>query len=145
MASTSKETRVNLAIQALKSNQKLSLRASAKLYSVPYTTLQNRRARRPSLRDIPPNSRKLTDLEEQTLVDRIIDLGTREFPPRLSGVEDMANELLRICDAPPVGKLWAYNFVKRQPALCTRYTRKYDYQRAKCEDFTLIQEWFNLV
>ena len=57
----------------------------------------------------------------------------------------MANQLLRVRDAPPVGKLWAYNFVKRQPALRTRYTRRYDYQRAKCEDPKVIGEWFALV
>jgi hypothetical protein len=28
-------------------------------------------------------------------------------------VEDMANQLLRVRDASPVGKLWAHNFVKR--------------------------------
>jgi hypothetical protein len=57
----------------------------------------------------------------------------------------MANQLLRVRDAPPVGKLWAHNFVKRQPKLRTRYTRRYDYQRAKCEDPRVIGEWFALV
>ena len=57
----------------------------------------------------------------------------------------MANQLLRVRDAPPVGKLWAHNFVKRQPELRTRYTRRYDYQRAKCEDPKVIGEWFTLV
>ena len=57
----------------------------------------------------------------------------------------MANHLLRIRDAPSVGKLWAHNFVKRQPELRTRYTRRYDYQRAKCEDPKVIGEWFALV
>jgi len=60
-------------------------------------------------------------------------------------VEDIANRLLRKRDAPPVGKRWAYNFVKRQPDLQTRFTRKYDYQRAKCEDPKIISEWFALV
>ncbi|EAQ88448.1 hypothetical protein CHGG_05067 [Chaetomium globosum CBS 148.51] len=45
----------------------------------------------------------------------------------------MANHLLRERDAPPVGKLWAHNFVKRQPQLRTRRTRRYDYQRAKAK------------
>jgi len=44
-----------------------------------------------------------------------------------------------------VGVRWAYNFVKRQPELRTRFTRKYDYQRAKCEDPKVIREWFALV
>jgi hypothetical protein len=29
--------------------------------------------------------------------------------------------------------------------LISKYTRKYDYQRAKCEDPEVINQWFNLV
>ncbi|KAJ3539819.1 hypothetical protein NM208_g5337 [Fusarium decemcellulare] len=57
----------------------------------------------------------------------------------------MANSLLADRDASPVGKRWAHNFVKRQPELKTRLFRKYDYQRAKCEDLTIIRDWFRLV
>ncbi|KAL2016057.1 hypothetical protein VTK56DRAFT_4295 [Thermocarpiscus australiensis] len=57
----------------------------------------------------------------------------------------MANQLRRDRDAPPVGKRWAHNFVKRQPELRTRFTRRYDYQRAKCKDLKVIGEWFALV
>ena len=57
----------------------------------------------------------------------------------------MANSLLADRDASPVGKRWAHNFVKRQPELKTRLFRKYDYQRAKCEDPTIIRNWFRLV
>jgi hypothetical protein len=60
-------------------------------------------------------------------------------------VEEMASRLLADRDASPVGKNWASNFVKRQQELKTRFNRKYDYQRAKCEDPTLIREWFALV
>ncbi|KAJ6437534.1 hypothetical protein O9K51_09740 [Purpureocillium lavendulum] len=57
----------------------------------------------------------------------------------------MANHLLRVRDARPVGKNWAQNFVKRRPELRTRFSRKYDYQRAKCEDPKIIGPWFDLV
>jgi hypothetical protein len=60
-------------------------------------------------------------------------------------VEEMANSLLADRDALPVGKRWAHNFVKRQPELKTRIFRRYDYQRAKCEDPTVIRGWFRLV
>ena len=145
MGSPSKEARVLLALAAIQSNKKLSVLAAAKLYNVPETTLRRRRAGRPARRDIPANSRSLTDLEEQTIVQYIIELSARAFPPRLSGVEDMANHLRRERDMPPVGQRWAHNFVKRQPKLRTRYTRRYDYQRAKCEDPKVIGEWFALV
>ena len=104
MSSSSKETRVILALEALEKDLKLRLSAAAKLYSVPYTTLYDRRAGRPARRDIPANSRNLTDLEEQTIVQYVIELSIRAFPPRLCNVEDMANYLRRERDAPPVGK-----------------------------------------
>ncbi len=73
------------------------------------------------------------------LIQHILDLATKGFPPRLSVVEDMANQLLATRDASRVGKHWASNFVKRRPELQTRFQRRYDYQRAKCEDLEVIR------
>jgi hypothetical protein len=103
MSSIPDEAKVILALEALKNDDKLSIRAAAKVYAVPYTTLYDRRAGRHARRDVSANSRKLTDLEEQTIVQYVIELCTRSFPPRLCGVEDMANELLRARDASDVG------------------------------------------
>ena len=69
----------------------------------------------------------------------------KDSPPRISGVEDIANRLLSERSTDHVGKLWAHNFIKRHPELVTRYNRKYDYQRAKCEDPELIRGWFRLL
>jgi hypothetical protein len=60
-------------------------------------------------------------------------------------VEDMANRVLATRDGGRVGQRWAGNFVRRQPELQTRFQRKYDYQRAKCEDPEVIRGWFELV
>jgi hypothetical protein len=64
-------------------------------------------------RDIPANSRKLTDLEESVLVQHILDLATKGFPPWMSIVEDIANRLLATPNTPRIGTRWALNFVKR--------------------------------
>lgn len=145
MASTSNENRVILALQALNRDPKLSARAAAKIYNVPRTTIQRRRDNIPSRRDSTPNLRKLSDLEESTIIQYILDLDARSFPPRLCGVQDMANRLLADRDAPPIGTRWASNFVRRHPELKTRFNRKYDYQRAQCEDPNMIWGWFHLV
>lgn len=145
MPCTSKECQIILALQALQNDKNLSERAAAKIYGVDRRTLGRRRAGKPARHDTTPKSRKLTKLEEEAIVQYVLELDARSFPPRLSGVEDMANHLLRIRDAPPVGQLWAHRFVKRQPALRTRWSRRYDYQRAKCEDPKVISEWFALV
>ena len=91
MASPSYEARMNLAVEAIRTDKKLKTATAAKLYNVRRETLRDRLAGRPARRDIPANSRKLTDLEESTIIQYIIELCTRSFSPRLSGVEDMAN------------------------------------------------------
>lgn len=44
-----------------------------------------------------------------------------------------------------VGEKWVYNLVKRHPDLSTRFSRRYNYERAKYEDPKIIHEWFSLV
>ncbi len=134
-----------LAIEAIQKNSELSIRAAAKIYMVSHSTLSARVKGIAARHDTMPNSRKLTDLEEKTIIQYVLDLDTRSFPPRLRGVEDMANRLLADRDAAPVGLNWASNFVRRHQELKTRFTRKYDYQRAKCEDPDIIWGWFQLV
>ena len=68
MSATSKEAKISLALEALQNNSNLSLRAAAKIYNVSRTTLAQRRDGRPIRRDSLANSRKLIDLEEETIV-----------------------------------------------------------------------------
>src|SRR4030088_2372092 len=93
------EKQVILALQAVENDPSLSLRAAAKTYGVHHTKLSSRKRGRKERRDTIANSRKLTDLEESVLVQYILDLDSRAFPPRLRGVEDMANQLLAERDA----------------------------------------------
>jgi hypothetical protein len=145
MPSPSQEGRLLLALQAIKPRGKLSIRQAAKLYNVPYTTLCDRHAGRPPRRDIRLKSIKLTLVEEEAIVQYVLDLDTRGLPPRLADVEDMANRLLAQRDSERVGKHWTRRFIDRQPALRTRLSRPYDYQRALCEDPEKIGAWFKLV
>ena len=57
----------------------------------------------------------------------------------------MANLLLGQRSLGQVGKNWTYNFLKRHEDLKTRYTRRYNYERAQCEDSKAIRDWFELV
>ena len=139
------ERKIILALQAIEQDPNLTIRAAAKIYSVNHATLARRKHGQISRRDWQPKSRKLTDLEEETIVEYVLDLDSRAFPPRIQKVEDMANRLLEDRNATPVGKRWASNFVKRQPQLQTRFFRRYDYKRAQCEDPEIIRGWFALV
>ncbi|EDO02563.1 hypothetical protein SS1G_05039 [Sclerotinia sclerotiorum 1980 UF-70] len=91
------------------------------------------------------NRYNITELEEEVIVQYILDMDSRGFPPKLKNVEDMANYILESRGTKRVGKLWAYRFVKRRIELKTRFSGIYDFQRALCEDPKLIEEWFRLV
>ena len=146
--SSNLEGRIALAIQALQSNQILSVRAAATTYDVPNSTLQRRYSGARSRRETRPVACKLTQNEEDVLLQRILDLDAQGFPPQLSIVRDIANIILSSRSKQPllsVGKNWVTNFVKRYPLLQAKYNRKYDYQRAMCEDRGQIEGWFRLV
>ncbi|KAL9561332.1 hypothetical protein ACKAV7_014687 [Fusarium commune] len=145
MSQSNKEARITIALQAYQADPKLSLRRAAFMYDVHFRTLHHRSKGKEARDDWVPTQRKLSDLEEEVIVQYILDLDLRGFPSRHRDVEEMANRLLADRDASPVSKRWAINFIKRQPKLKTRFKRKYDYRRAKCEDLTIIRNWFKLV
>jgi len=48
----------------------------------------------------------------------------------------------RLSSEATIGEKWVNRYIKRHTELCSKYSRKYDYQRAKCEDPELIRGWF---
>ena len=140
------EDKIILAIEAIRtSRKKLSQRAAARMYDVPQQTLNNRINNRPRREKTRVKDRKLDSLEEQTLVRYIIEQDERGFLLRLAGMEDMANLLLQSRGGEPVGKKWARRFMDTQPSLKTKFARLYNYQRALCEDPTVVSGWFALL
>ena len=139
------EARIILAIEAIRTSKSLSRRKAAKIYNVPESTLRDRMTGRIPLNERRPAVHKLTKLEEEVIVRKILELDSRGFAPRQASVEDMANFILESRGGRHVGKLWAYRFVQRQPDLKTRFNRVYDFQRVLYEDPELIGAWFRLV
>jgi hypothetical protein len=82
---------------------------------------------RPALPERRPASHKLTALEEEVIVQKILDIDARGFAPRLASVEDMANFILNSRGEKRVGKLWAHLCIQRQPNLKTRFNRIHDF------------------
>lgn len=97
------EGRINLAISAIDRSQIQSIRYAAATYKVPRTTLRDQRAGKVLRRDCEPNSKKLTKAEESVIIQHILELDSRGFPPRLHAVRDMANKLLAELAANQVG------------------------------------------
>ena len=146
-----KEGRLALAFQAYKRDQFSSVRAAAKAYDVAESTLRSRVKGIISRRDIRSPNLKLTATEESTLIQWILSMDQRGLPLTADSVRQAANLLLQkrsnINQDNPitVGQRWVYNFVRRNDSLQSKYTRKYDYQHAKCKDPMIIQDWFRLV
>ena len=75
----------------------------------------------------------------------MLDLDRRGLPPRHSLVRDMANHLLSQYGTQQVGEKWVYNLVQRCPEIESKFSRRYNYKRAKCEDPKIMKEHFDRV
>ncbi len=141
-----KEGRLNLAIQAYKQGQFQSPNAAAIAYDVPQRTFTRRLAGIQPKRGSRAPNRLLTINEEESLVDWILSMDRRGMPPRIATVGQMAGVLLaRHHQLVVIGRNWASTFINNHEALKSKYNRKYDYQRAKCEDPELIRAWFQRI
>jgi hypothetical protein len=132
-------------MQLLKSDATISQRHAAALYNVPLSTLNDRRAGKPSRRDTYNTQHRLTKHEEEVIVQQIRKLDERGFAPTLQYVRDMANQLLAVRDGGMVGANWVYRFIHRRDDVKSQVTRLRDRQRVLCSDPEVISPWFNLV
>ena len=143
--SQEQEGRIQLALSDLKNEKIRSIRQAADVYNVSRSTLQNRLNGKAYRVELRANNHKLTKFEEESLVKWILDLDTRGLPPRPSMVRDMANYLLSQHGDQQVGEKWVYNLIQRRSEIKSRFSRRYNYERAKCEEPKIIQEYFNCV
>ncbi|KAJ5158133.1 uncharacterized protein N7500_007784 [Penicillium coprophilum] len=142
------EGRILLAIQAIKKQEIRTIAAAARTFNIPRSTLRDRLNGHTERSTTRANSYKLTELEEESLEKWILSIDRRRGAPRPSMVREMANLLLKKRGTTPVllvSENWVTNYVKRRPLLSSRFSKRYNYERAKCEDPKIITEWFNLV
>jgi hypothetical protein len=134
-----KEGRLELAVQAYKKGHFSSYTAAANAYDVVRSTLQRRIAGTPAQLGSTSKSRLLTPTEEESLLQWILSRDRRGMQPRVASVRQMAGLLLAQNSKPSlVGANWVTRFIDRHDSIKARYNRKYNYQRAKCEDLELI-------
>jgi hypothetical protein len=93
MRTVRNEAQLQLALQDMERDKKLSLRSAAKRYSVSRKTLERRRDGILPRAETIANCRKLDPLEEQVIVRRVLELYEQGFSPGYDMVEDMANLL----------------------------------------------------
>ena len=142
---TYNEGTLSLAIQATQDTVPDSIRHASKAFGVPRTTLRRRRAGQRSRAENEPNSKRLTALEEEVIVSRILELDAKGLGATRTMVEEMANDLLAARGEGPVGKHWVDRFKTRTKKIELQRSRPYDRQRALNEDARVITRWFELV
>jgi hypothetical protein len=140
------ESRTQAALYVLRKGEISSIRRTAAIYNISYERLRRRHLGIQSRSTFNASKRKLTPAEEETLIQWILSMDKRGFPLRPATVTEKANLLISNRGSEPieqhVGERWIYGFLNRHPEVKTRFSRRYDYQRAKCEDPKVIQPWF---
>ena len=118
MESQSKESRIQLALDAYKKGRFKTLKAAALAFDIPRTTLQRRIGGIESRIKKPANCQKLSKTEESTLSTWILDMDKRGLPVQLSTVHHLAELLLsaRLPSQPAIiGEHWVNHFIKCHP------------------------------
>jgi hypothetical protein len=78
---SSNKADVQPAISSIENGQIESVYCAAAVYNIPETTLCHQRAGIAAQRNCPPNSKKLTQQEEEVIAQYILDLDQRGFAP----------------------------------------------------------------
>ena len=115
-----------LAIQATQSTSPDSVNHASKAFGIPRSTLRDRRAGKLARRDCEANSKKLTKVEEEAIVNCILKLNAQGKGLTRTIVQDIANNLLAARSEGPVGKQWVSRFNTRTKEIKLRRSRPYN-------------------
>jgi hypothetical protein len=143
--SVEQEGRIQLAIQSYQNREIQNNTRLAKLFEVPRGSLRDRLKGQYFQPEIRNHQHRLNETQEESLLKWIEARDKREVAPRPSHVRQMADIILREdskTPPKPIGKNWVAQFVNRHESLKTRFARRYNYQRALCEDPWIIKDWF---
>ena len=134
-----------LAVLAFQSGQCVNVFAAAKAYDVNYKTLYRRINGGTSREDYTPMNKRLSQIEEEAIVQNILKLDAQGLSPTIALVKGMADSICKARGVQPVRVNWSNNFIKRTPRLQVKLGRTYECQRKLCEDPQIIGTWFELV
>ena len=97
------EGQLQLALQAMERDKKLTSFAAAKLYGVSRTTLNQRRKGVCPRAETIANSRNLDPLEEEVIIRRVLNLYNQGFSPGLNIIENITNLFCKTYSALYIG------------------------------------------
>lgn len=137
--------RLKEAVQAYEEGEgSLSISQAVRLYGVSKTTLYNGIHGRRDQASYGVTKQRLTPEEEESIENWILDIQSWGFPPRISQLLEMAEELLQARgDYKALGLNWTSGFLTRNPMLQSKYSRTLDQERFLAQDPVIIQQWFD--
>jgi hypothetical protein len=148
------EANIQAAINAYQNEEYKSVRAAARAFSVPASTVHARLAGRTSRSRAHETAQILSNPEEQTLVRWILRLCRTGFPASPALVVEMAEEIRRsriqLSQSPPstlrpIGEHWIDRFRIRYPNIQGVWTRQIESTRYAAVNTATITTWFNAV
>lgn len=131
-----------------------SIRGCARVFNVPYTTLQHRMSGRTSRALAHEYRQILSNAEEDALVRCITRLKRTGFPASPALILQIAEEIRRSrihlskITPPfqqPIGKSWLDRFRVRHPEIRSIWTRQIESARYKAVSYEVVETWFNAV
>lgn len=141
---STKNTRIELALADLKEQEKPNILVTAKKYDLVESTLRRRWQGKTMSHEAASSEfkQRLTNTQEETLIQRINLLTDRGMPPTSQIVRNLAEEII----GASVNKNWTGGFVKRyKNRLKSVYLRNIDSQRVKSEYVSLMKQFYDLV
>jgi Tc5 transposase DNA-binding domain len=138
------EARLELALTELREQAIPKPEPIARKYDVNITTLRRRFAGTQQSRNDARDEthKRLTKVQEETLISLISDFTERHIPPTSQLVKNFAEELV----GGPVGKNWVGRFTARnKDKLHGAYLRNLDASRAKAENPANIKRFYDQV
>ena len=134
--------RLKEAVQAYEEGEGLlSISQAARLHVVSKTTLYNRIHGRRDQASYGVTKQRLAPEEEVSIENWVLDIQSWGFPPRISQLREMAEELLQAKgDYKELGVNWTPGFLTRYPMLQSKYSRTLDQEQFLAQDPVIIQQ-----
>ena len=153
MAISASRAELDDILREIENGEWKSVRAAARHYSVPPSSLAHRLAGRQSASEFGHTRHKLVKGEEQAIVDHVILRSRAGFPIPVRLLPTLANIVLaRTAAEDPasgpaatVGKHWAERFRNRHSEIEAIKVRVMDQLRLKGASVPRVMEWFDLI
>lgn len=144
---TGKESQLQKAIIAYQRQQYTSIRKCADAFGVPYSTLRDRlNGGRVSKMLAHAEQQLLLPQQERGIVNWIIKLDGKGFPPRVDMVVTMAKQILQRQNPSKlheIGQHWISRFLNRHPQLVSKFSTQVNKQRVQAFEPEVIRRCFD--